>query len=380
MITKFVSILIFIIFLGFPLATLGMSTFFKTWPPSVVAAIVLIVVLLNGFVSVPTVRGGLVIRFLKRTGRALKEGLDWILPIIDDVQLFSLELVTTKISVEIFTADQQEATLEGSFQWKPDIDKLMIFIEMSETTIKEGIADAIRSELTGVGSISELNDIIQRKSSLELLIDCTLRLIRPPHHHVNILKGVDPNTKKEIERIEIGGTFQEWFDEGCKVANIDEAKKNKFWEKIKPDQWRSPSKEIQGALKLDLVRFYEENVSRIRIVQEFGELFLDEESPVEKRHGIIVKKYQLTNYNFSDETEKSIQRERQAKGVVGGAEVFKAFVKETVKALEEEKVSPEDAITNAELLLGLPGVQKTRISGGGFPLVNITSSPKGGGK
>ena len=142
---------------------------------------IVIVLLLQAFIIVPTYHYGVVTRFSRRTGRCVKEGLRIKIPLIDEIELYDAQIKTTPVSVVVNTEDKQDITVYGSLKWQPDIQLMMRYTELSEDTLKNGIIDSIKSTLGEIAGNNSSSSFTTNLKIVELLINCTFRLETPPH-------------------------------------------------------------------------------------------------------------------------------------------------------------------------------------------------------
>jgi len=215
-------------------------------------------ILSNAIFKIPAYHYGVLERFGERIGNAIEEGLRVKIPFINEIELISLELGELDIQTSFTMSDKLQLIVRGSLQYRPD-PKIVdnegknVFITMSEDIIKSGIEDAIQSLLGGLGGVYKADDFIGNRQALADLLNAILRLAIPPH-----LKD-DPNV---------------------------EAK--------------------------ELIKFYNNNWRLVRnqINQERHQE--NDYSPIEKRYGIDVEAFALSQVDFSEETKKSFEKEKQA--------------------------------------------------------------------
>ena len=98
-----------------------------------------VVLFLNSMVIIPTVCFAVLTRFKERVKDAagkykiLEEGLNFIFPFTDDVEIFSKKSEPKSVSVNVFSNDRLEIKVSGLVEWK--IDRPDIFIELKEGTV-----------------------------------------------------------------------------------------------------------------------------------------------------------------------------------------------------------------------------------------------------
>jgi len=238
---------------------------------SYIAFLVFVVwLLVNAIVKIPAYHYGVRERFGERIGKAKPEGFCWKIPFIDTVDLVSMELGELDINTNFTTSDKLQLSVRGSLQYRPDpkiVDdnRKNVFITMSEGIIKSGIEDAVQSLLGGLGGVYKAKDFIGNRQALADLLNAILRLGIPPHLNHN-------QTTCEVV--------------SCSFPEHVEAK--------------------------SLIKFYNKHwkIVRKRIIQERHNE--TEHSPIEERYGIDVEAFTLSQVDFSEETKKSFEKEKQA--------------------------------------------------------------------
>lgn len=272
---------------------------------------------LGFFVVIPAYHFGVVERFGKRTGRILYEGFRLKIPLIDGVELISLELDTIPIAVEFTTIDKLKLTCSGSLQWRPDPDikddkKRNTFVTMSEDIITTGMADAIKAKLGALGGKKTGKDFIQNRQAIGDIINCALRLSKdkiPHQNHDSGNCGVDScRREKEVDAKNLIDFY------------------NKHWRIIKP---------ILG--------------------NEDKEI--NDHSPTEERYGIDIKHFALANIAFSEETAKAFEKEKQAEARARAFDTKLVMVRKA----KELGASPQEAFNAADVSLD-PAVKKEIVS------------------
>src|SRR3989344_4542240 len=166
-------------------------------------------------VIIPTVHCGIVSRFKKRTGRVLGEGLRFVWPFVDSVDLFKLEVVTSDVAESFFSSDQLEVIIKGKVQWRPD--KRLVsskFVEMSEDTITKGLIGAIKAELGIIAGQKEAEAFIGSREAVGLLINCVLRMEEPFH----IIHAALPSTRLDFY-VQNGNNVRDHLRDEHKLVN-----------------------------------------------------------------------------------------------------------------------------------------------------------------
>lgn len=293
--------------------------------------------LVDSFVEIPAYHFGVVERFGRRTGRIMDEGLRMKWPFIDRVELISMELVEIDIPVNFTTKDKLQLTCNGSLQYRPDPaverDGRCVFVEMSEEIIKSGISDTIKAKLGALGGVKKGADFIILRHAIADMLNCFFRLERPPH--------------KDHEA-------------GCGIRDCNLPNGN----------------EINAEKLLDFYKYHWAEVKSI----------LDEErnnqtrSEVETRYGIDIEYYALASIDFSSDTMKAFEKQKQAEA---RANAFKSKIK-MAKQAQELGASAQVALNSADISLD-PSVEKKVVSVEGDVgvlggLIAAITKGKGGGK
>lgn len=248
--------------------------------------------IIPAIIIVPTTHYGLVLRFKKRTGRVIYEGLNFIIPYIDSVELFKEEVVTTPVEESFFSKDNLQVIIKGSVRWKVDVNLLNdVFVTMPENTITTGLVDTIKSELGIIAGTQKGDAFIKSREAIENLINCVLRMKDPFH----VMQGLKP-----AERL----------------------------------------------------KHYEEQFASVRDHLRKEHLLNDDRSDVEERYGIDIVGFSLADVDFSPETKKSLEKKKQTEAELKAQELqFKKKV-EMAKTLKEEiGLDPQPAINSAEVTI-----------------------------
>ncbi|MEE8131621.1 MAG: SPFH domain-containing protein [Candidatus Paceibacterota bacterium] len=291
------------------------------------------VLLSDSIVLIPAYHFGVVERFGNRTGRIFREGLGFKLPFIDKVQLISMELTETDVSVVFTTKDKLQLTCSGSLQYRsyPEIkDKegRNVFISMSEKIITSGIRDAIKAKLGALGGVKNGEDFIENRHAVADIINCFFRFKKLPH------RDHDP--------------------QDCGVKNCD-----------------IPAGDI---LAENLLEFYKKHwvVVKAELDKEKEELT---GSVIEQRYGIDIEFYALSDISFSEETQKAFEKEKQAEA---RQRAFKMKIS-MAKEVKDLGASPQVAFNAADVSLN-PEIKKKVISveGEAGILGGVLSGIKGG--
>lgn len=277
---------------------------------------------LVAIVKVPAYHFGILERFGRRTGRIIEEGFGVKIPFIDDVELVSLELGELDVDAKFTTSDKLQLEIKGSLQYRPDLgivdtEGRNVFITMSEEIIRSGIEDAIASVLGGLGGVYQSDDFISNRQALADLLNAIFRLGTPPH-----LRHDAKN---------------------CAVCVANKS------------QNKPQFGEVVGAK--DLIDFYNSHWQLVRGIISQERHQLTDFSPTEKRYGIDVEAFFLSRVDFSEETKKAFEKQKQAEAREKAFGV-KIRMAERVKTLG---ASAQVALNAADVSLD-PDVKKSVVS------------------
>lgn len=265
--------------------------------------------------KIPEYHFGVVSRLGKRTGKIVREGVYLKIPLLDSVELISLELVTLPISASFTSQDRVQLIVRGSLQYRPDPDISRdgknVFVEMSEETIRTGIEDAIQAKLGGLGGVYESDDFIKNRQALGQIINCLLRMSVPPHlRHDFTTCGVL----------------------NCRMkSQIDAQNLLKFYNK----HWQTVKKQVDDEKK-----------------------YLNDKSRIEERYGIDIETFELAEIDFSEETKSAFEKERQAEA---RAKAFNKKMEMAIRARKELGASAQEALNAADISLE-PSITKRIVS------------------
>jgi len=298
------------------------------WFLILIGILAILYLALDSFVIIPGPNFGVHLRFGKRTGRIYEEGFGWKIPFIDTVQLFSTELTTIPVGAEFTTTDKLQISIKGTLQFradprisddKRDIDENArdrkgknTFFSMSEDIIKEGIEDALKSLLGGLGGTYEGKQFIKNRQALGDMINSILRLAIPLHLNHNPITCGRPGCKLKEQKVSVS-----------KLKNFY----NTHW------------REVQESLK--------------------GEKNRTEEcSRYELRYGIDIETFALATVKFSQKTEEAFETDQQAKA---REEAFEHKLSMAEKAKERLGANAQEALDAADVSLD-PAVKKQVVS------------------
>ncbi len=276
--------------------------------------------ILDIFVTVPGAHYGVHLRFGERTGKIFEEGLNLKLPLIEKVELFSMELDRISVKVEFTTEDTLQMFLEGSLQYYPDprisddpkdISRSAkkrrgknTFFAMSDEIIKKGIEETIQSILGGLGGRYTGKDFYANRQALGQLINAILMMKTPPHM----------NHDPEICEVK-----------GCEMA-----------EKV-------------GAN--DLVLFYNEHWKETQALTKSGNKDAETCSPHEIRYGIDVETFALSRVDFSEKTKTDLEKKKQADASEAAfdAKMRMAEKAKTIGATAQEALNAADVSIDPDI-------------------------------
>src|SRR3989344_2923299 len=258
----------------------------------------LLVLVLSSAVIVPKVHSGVVLRFNarpKKGARVLHEGLHFLIPFIETVELFSYELVTLDVDETFFTSDRLEVRMKGSVQWRPDRELLKdVFIGGSEEAITNGLRDTIKSELGKVAGTKDGNTFITDREAVDLLINALLRLGAP------FLPELTPEHR---------------FDQCC------------------------PPKEKSSASS---------RAAEIKVLLAVESERIQDRSEVEKLFGIDIMRFSLADVGFSKAVTEAFERKKEAEAKREAAKAKLGVIGQ----YREVGLEPREALAAAEVSLG----------------------------
>lgn len=255
---------------------------------------------------VPVVHYGVVTRFGKRTGRVLNEGLNFVVPLADSVELYEYKLDTKIINFGFFSKDNIEVIIRMLVQWRPDWritteDGKNKFIENGEEAILQGMDEAVKSAIGSViGELAALT-FIGKKKVVEKYINSILRLNAPPHTNPSKIKSALGT--EEITTM---------------------AERLKFYQKF--------SSEIDYLLK-------EEGI-------------LNQHSELEERYGIDIVAVTMSDVDFNENTQRALELKEQTRAKLKADELKKRKKVEMTRDFKELGLSPQSAVNAAEVTMG----------------------------
>ena len=375
------SLILGLVIDGYAFTLLGLGT---------IAAILIF----NAVVIVPVVHFGIPTRVGKRIKKAdgkvviLHEGFDFVLPLIDDLEeknIISKKLTTKEIKTKAISRDRLEVFLVGSLQYSPFDPNT--YIEREPETISKGLVDAIESEFGKVCGTKDADAFVKSRTEIEVLINCVLRLKRPPHYFFNEATEMTEKFKQEFPLLEI--VANKFMGKISELANIDIDKEEAG--KLSPKKWKLKELEKEGEpeskepkkeeKEIDILAFYRDNTTRISLILDLLEE--QQPSPIEKLYGIGVAIFRAAKIGFSEKVQKAFEEERSAIAEMKAAEVRFKKKKQLLEGYIKAGISPEAAVNLIETTTDVKGVERQIISVEGSHSMDLLAFAKllgGGGK
>lgn len=254
--------------------------------------VIIIVLLLNSLTIIPSVHFGVVSilgRRLRGDKGILREGLNFVVPLLSRVQLVSKELVTEEVKFHLTTKNGLKLEVQGVFQYRPDPNVSFelphddhgrnVFVTMSEDAIFKGIVEAIEARLGGLGGKHDHEVFISERQALGDIINGILRLGTPPHRQHELGRfSPDPENPSN------------------------------------PFCGRNDCEFVGDRINAeDLIRFYKFHWPEIKILMRSEKHNAEDRSEVEKRYGIDVESFDLGNVSFTEETTAALEEQEQAR-------------------------------------------------------------------
>ena len=370
------SLILGLVIDGYAFTLLGLGT---------IAAILIF----NAVVIVPVVHFGIPTRVGKRIKKAdgkvviLHEGFDFVLPLIDDLEeknIISKKLTTKEIKTKAISRDRLEVFLGGSLQYSPFDPNT--YIEREPETISKGLVDAIESEFGKVCGTKDADAFVKSRTEIEVLINCVLRLKRPPHYFFN---EATEKSKQKFPSLEI--VANKFMGKISELANTDKEKVDK----LSPEKWKLKELEKEGEpeskepkkeeKEIDILAFYRDNTTRISIILDLLEE--QQPSPIEELYGIKVAIFRAAKIGFSEKVQKAFEEERSAIAEMKAAEVRFKKKKQLLEGYIKAGISPEAAVNLIETTTDVKGVERQIISVEGSHSMDLLAFAKllgGGGK
>lgn len=376
-------------------------------------AAILAVLALNAIIILPTAYFGIPSRFGERIYKkkddpvVLEEGINFRWPLIEDLlsqNAKSKKLLTQEVITKALSRDKLEVAVEGSVQYR--IAALNTHVEMTEKTMEKGMVGAIESELGKICGVKEADVFVEERTEIEFLIKCVLQLERPPHYYIDEAKefkkvkieakknkelvGWDENEIKETDKLEktedyvMGLVLKKESIEYYK-KKFGETRIKELVEKLSPEKWKLEKESAAdkfGEQNVDIIRFYKENATRIKLLFDF-----ERDSEVEKLYGIKIATFRVEKLNFSDEAQKAFEKARAAKAEMTAAdEKFQKKIEMLKEYTQLTKNSSTEAVNLTETTADVKGITRQIISVEGskqsdlLAFSKLLAGAKGGGE
>ncbi len=249
-----------------------------------------------GLYRIPPMQYGIVNTFGRR-GRVVGEGLTLLIPFAQKVDIFSTELQLVDIPVKAKSNDMSGIIINGLVQYALDPKLISIYEETSRNIAKALIA-AVENEIGAVAGTKKLEDFVKEREAMVLLINCLLRLKDLPHEN--------PKT-------------------------VDE---------------QSDGKATPVPQRL---AFYRKHANRIKQFLAEESQKTEERSKIETAYGIDIRVFDVKDISFTPETEKILEKTRQAKALSKAAEILRT----SNKQFQELGLNAQQSEDAAEIALGL---------------------------
>ncbi|MFH0806660.1 MAG: SPFH domain-containing protein [Candidatus Brennerbacteria bacterium] len=273
---------------------------------------------------IPAYHFGVVERFGERIA-IFREGLNFKIPLIDKIELISLELSEIPTVVSFTTKDRLPLQCNGSLQYRPDPDMggaKNVFVTMSEDIVTSGIKEAIKAKLGSLGGTRNAEEFIVNRNAIADLINATLRMKVPPHlNH---------------DKTMCGAKIQKKISEQVNVVDCDLP---------------------QEVLSDDLLEYYRSHWRTVKKIIDEERSRPTDRSAYEERYGIDIVAFALADVDFSEETKKAFEKEQQAKAR------RRAFTDKIEMAKEAKNLgaSAQEALNAADVSLD-PSIKKSVLS------------------
>jgi hypothetical protein len=145
------------------------------------AAVVVALVIYPAYKSIPTMHYGMVTFLGIRTGKILREGPHFTLPLLERVRLFSGKVAVTNVTAKLYTLDGLIVLAKGILRWRIHPKLLAIAYVENYDVILEWLASKTAGELEAIAGQHKAMDLVRRKEAVVNLINCSLRMAVPPH-------------------------------------------------------------------------------------------------------------------------------------------------------------------------------------------------------
>ena len=268
---------------------------------------------------IPTVHKGVLLRLNERIYDAhdklvaFDEGLCFIIPFLEQVNLFELTLQTLHFAPDekgestgkkggYFTfesADKLEIKMKGYVQYRPD--DLNTFLQMDEETVQHGIQGAIKDEIGAMGGACGGTAFITKREAVRVLANELMRLKEP------------------------------WYV----------AKKLRMSEAFDDSRVRGKPKVPNN---------YIDNIQEIRKILAH-EQNLPDKSEIEERYGVDIVTVVVEDIDYTDKTKLDFEKKVQAEAQASANEVFAKNLKFIIDRLPPG-LDDESKVNTAMNILG----------------------------
>ena len=344
-----------------------------------IVLIAVAVVIATGFVSVPTNHYGVITFLGKKLQRTLDEGLGYTYPLLSflgNVRTYSYELQTDSLSGDkssvVITKDNLEIRIEGSIQWRPDKNALLKHTEMTREAIFCGMRDAIEEGLGEIAGQEKADSFYKKREAVSYLINSFFKLERRPDYHLPRV-GETPNGPKDFANPDhTPRSYVEYLEE-IRDSNMDTKDKAKALKKLQPSEWTFNLQ--RKGRPLDVLSFYQENITRVVLMLRIEEQYLHKKSPVEELYAIDIETFKLAKISYSPETMASLEDEKQAENRNRAYDKEQRRKIKFMKQLINLGVDPNKASDDADAMI--EKADKNVISGSGaLPFLNLNKGGK----
>lgn len=243
----------------------------------------LLMIATSAITIIPAYHFGVVERLGKRID-IFYEGINLKIPLLDRIQLISLELDKIPVVVNFTTKDRLTLTCRGSLQYRPD-PKIedpfgfpCVFVTMSEDIVTSGIEEAIKGKLGSLGGTRDAAEFIENRNAIADLINATLRMETPPH-----LRHDKTRCNAQIAKKDTKGATT--------LVSCD-----------LPEEVLAP----------DLLEFYRSHWRIVKAQIDDEAKHPEQRSSHETRYGIDIVTFALADVDFSPETKAAFEKEKQA--------------------------------------------------------------------
>jgi len=220
----------------------------------------------------------------RRISGVLYEGFHFVLPLVEQIEIFNLEPVRLEAKVEGITGgDSLEIIVECSIEYRPDPNVLEkgipTFSNYERSVIEKGIIDEVKEKVNVVcgAKTSTAEGLVLKREEFILYINSWLRLSEPAHlkdnkppeeildYYRDHRKEINNSLMKEEENINDRSKLEERY--GIDIINLN-IKKISFSEKtIKSMELRKQTEEEEQANK-KLLDMIQESAQKLGITPE----------------------------------------------------------------------------------------------------------------